>query len=66
MDLKKKRDLINSYLIKIINCKNVDEFYQLCSGLYYNINSVVFNLHSKFLNIEGEKKNVSDNRTNSN
>ena len=64
MDFKKKRELINSYLTKMISCKNVDEFYQYCTGLFYNINSVVFNLNSRFLDIEGEKNNVSDNRTN--
>lgn len=50
MDLKKNREYINGKLIEIYNCNDIDKFYELCTGLYYHINDLVFNLSSKLLN----------------
>ena len=62
MDFRKNREIINKLLIDINNCKNSEEFYMLCTKLYYRVNETVFYFENKKLKVE-EKENVSDNRT---
>ena len=52
---KKKKEIID-ILTKIIICNDLEDFYILCTKLYYKINELVFRLECDF--------NVCDNRTN--
>lgn len=64
-DLLKKRKKIDKILVELPYCKNFDKFYELCTCLYYNINSYVFNLESEKLKCEVDL-DVRDNRADSN
>lgn len=44
MDFLKRIKIIDKCLIDLHNSKNSDEFYGLCTKLYFNINNMVFNL----------------------
>lgn len=54
MDYLKERKYIDSKLVDLISCKDVEKFYQLCTGLYYHINKIVFTL--EFEKLQCEKK----------
>lgn len=56
MDIKKKREYINSLILKIVNCNDLNKFYEYSTGLYYQVNDLVYNFHSKILL---EEKNES-------
>lgn len=69
MNYEKEVGYIKKKLIDLNSCVscdnvNLEKFYQICTGLYYRLNSVVFALHSQLL--ESEKEDVTDNRTDSN
>lgn len=61
MNFKKKREYINGKLIEIANCKDLNKFYELCTGLFYHINEYVFYMENKTLNCE--KDEVNENGT---
>ncbi len=65
MSLKKDISYITNKLIELNNCEDVEEFYVLCTGLYYRINSIVFKFETEKFKVE-EKKSVSSYRTDSN
>lgn len=54
MDLKKKREYISGKLIQIQNCTNLEQFYELCTGLFYHINEFVFYMENEKLKCEKE------------
>lgn len=47
MDIKKKREYINSLIIDIINCDDINKFYEFSTKLYYHVNDLVFSFYSK-------------------
>lgn len=57
MNYLKERKYIDKKLVDLYNCKNSEDFYELCTGLYYHINKLVFNLEFENLKCE-EKKDV--------
>lgn len=47
---------INKLLIDINNCDDIDKFYELCTKLYYIINSIVFHFEDKLLTSEEKEE----------
>lgn len=67
MNFKKKINFINGKMLSLLDCEDSERFYEITTSLYYHVNSLVFGLENKNLNIDKEnKENVSDNRTDCN
>lgn len=43
MNIKKEVSFIQKCLMEMETCKDADRFYQLCTSLYFRLNSIVFN-----------------------
>ncbi len=43
MSLKKEISYIQNIIIEIDNCTDAEKFYELCTGLYFHINCLVYN-----------------------
>lgn len=60
MSLKKEISYISNILVQIDNCTDAERFYELCSGLYFHINCLVFNFrYHKFL-VDNEENKIQE------
>lgn len=61
MNINKEISVIKKCLVEMDSCKNAERFYELCTTLYFHINSVVFNFQHYNFNIDKVDTEISTN-----
>lgn len=63
MNVNKEISVIKNCLIEMDSCKNAERFYELCTRLYFHLNSIVFNFQHynfKIEKVEPKKSTYED------